>query len=74
MKRSRERVFTEDLLVEQSGSADPNLPVLARVSSLMEVLQLGGSYKLVERLWRPVHADCQSSGRSGCLVTVQSAV
>ena len=35
VKRRRERVFTEDLLVDQSGAADTNLPVLARVSSLM---------------------------------------
>ena len=30
---------------------DPNLGVMAKVSSLIEVLRLGGSYELVYRLW-----------------------
>ena len=30
---------------------DPNLGLMAKVSSLIEVLRLGGSYKLVYRLW-----------------------
>ena len=50
VKWNRERVFTEDFLVNQSGAADTNLPV-ARLLSLMEVFRLGGSYELIERLW-----------------------
>ena len=30
---------------------DPNLGLMAKVSSLIEVLRLGGSYELVYRLW-----------------------
>ena len=37
MKQDRERVFTEDLLVDLSGLADPNRPVLSRVSSPVEI-------------------------------------
>ena len=36
---------------DESNAADPILPVLARVSALMEILRLGGSYEFVERLW-----------------------
>ena len=51
VKRNLERVFTEELLVDGSGAADPNLPVLSRVSSSKQVIRLGSSYELVERLW-----------------------
>ena len=46
--RDREYPFGEDLI--SSGNTDPQLPVLAKVSSLVDVFQLGGSYELVERL------------------------
>ena len=49
--RDREDPFREDLIPDASGNTDPQLPVLAKVSSLVDVLQLGGSYELVERLW-----------------------
>ena len=49
--RDREYPFREDLIPDASGKTDPRLPVLAKVSSLVDVLQLGGSYELVERLW-----------------------
>ena len=49
--RDREYPFREDLIPDASGNTDPQLPVLAKVSSLVNVLQLGGSYELVERLW-----------------------
>ena len=48
--RDREYPFREDLIPDASGNTDPQLPVLAKVSSLVDVLQLGGSYELVERL------------------------
>ena len=47
----REYPLRENLIPDGSGNTDPQLPVLAKVSSLVEVLQLGGSYELVERLW-----------------------
>ena len=46
----REYPFREDLIPDASGNTDPQLPVLAKVSSLVDVLQLGGSYELVECL------------------------
>ena len=50
--RDREYPFRENLIPDASGNTDPQLPVLAKVSSLVDVLQLGGgSYELVERLW-----------------------
>ena len=49
--RDREYPFREDFFPDASGNTDPQLPVLAKVSSLVDVLQLGGSYELVERLW-----------------------
>ena len=49
--RDREYPFHENLILDASGNTDPQLPVLAKVSSLVDVLQLGGSYELVERLW-----------------------
>ena len=49
--RDREYPFREDLIPDASGNTDPQLPVLAKVSSLVDLLQLGWSYELVERLW-----------------------
>ena len=49
--RDRKYPFREDLIPDASGKTDPQLPVLAKVSSLVDVLQLGGSNELVERLW-----------------------
>ena len=48
--RDREYPFRGVLIPDASGNTDPQLPVLAKVSSLVDVLQLGGSYELVERL------------------------
>ena len=49
--RDREYPFQEKLIPDASGNTAPQLPVLAKVSSLVDVLQLGGSYELFERLW-----------------------
>ena len=49
--RDREYPFAEDLIGDDSGAPDATLPVLAKVSSLIEVLQLSGPYKLVHQLW-----------------------
>ena len=45
--RDREYPFSEDVFVDETGAVDPNLGVLAKFSSLIEVLRLGGSYELV---------------------------
>ena len=49
--RDREYPFREDLIPDASGNVDPQLPKLAEVSCLIDALQLGGSYELVEKLW-----------------------
>ena len=49
--RDREYPFSEDVIVDETGAVDPNFGVTANVSSLIEVLRLGGSYELVYRLW-----------------------
>ena len=40
--RDGEYPFAEDLIADSSGTVDASLPVLAKVSSLVEVLRLGG--------------------------------
>ena len=49
--RDREYPFSEDVIVDETGAVDPNLGVMAKVSSLIEVLRLGGSYEVVYQLW-----------------------
>ena len=49
--RDREYSFAEDLIVDESGAPDAKLPVVAKVSSVIEVLRLGGPYELVSQLW-----------------------
>ena len=49
--RDREYPFAEDLIVDESGAPDATLPVVAKVSSLNEILRLGGPYELVNQLW-----------------------
>ena len=48
--RDREYPFREDLIPDASGNVDPQLPILAKVSCLIDALQLGGSYELVGKL------------------------
>ena len=51
VNRDREYPLAEDLNVDDSGDLDATLPVLAKVSSLIEVLQLGSPYELFYQLW-----------------------
>ena len=48
--RDREYLYAEDSIVDESGALDATLPVVAKVSSLIEVLRLGGPYELVSQL------------------------
>ena len=48
--RDREYPFAEDLIVDESEAPDATLPVVAKVSSLIEILRLGGPYELVNQL------------------------
>ena len=49
--RDREYLFAEDLNIDESGSPDATLPVVTKVSSLIDSLRLGGPYELVGQLW-----------------------
>ena len=49
--RDREHPFAENLIGDDSGAPDATLPVLAKVLSLIDVLQSGGTYDLVYQLW-----------------------
>ena len=49
--RDREYPFAEELIVDETGALDATLPVVAKVSSLIEILRLGGPYELVSQLW-----------------------
>ena len=46
----RDYPFSEDDNVDETGAGDPNLGVMAKVSSVIEVLRLGGKYRLVYQL------------------------
>ena len=49
--RDRGYPFSEDVIVDETGAVDPNLGLMAKVSSLIEVLRLSGRYELVYQLW-----------------------
>ena len=49
--RDREHPFAEDLISDEAGVVDPQLPVLTKVSCLVDALKMGGSYGLNEKLW-----------------------
>ena len=49
--RDREHPFAEDLITDEAGVVDPQLPVLAKTSCLVDALKMRGSYGLVEKLW-----------------------
>ena len=49
--RDQEHPFAEDLISDEAGVIDPQLPVLSKVSCLVDVLKMGGSYGLIEKLW-----------------------
>ena len=49
--RDCEHSFAEDLIAHRVGVVAPQLPVLTKVSCLVEAMKMGGSYELVEKLW-----------------------
>ena len=62
--RDREHPFAEDLIADEAGVVDRQLPVLTKVSCLVDALKTGGSYGLIEKLWaqlvltaRPVNTE-----------------
>ena len=49
--RDREHPFAEDLITDEAGVVETQLPVLTKVSCLVDALKMGGSYELIEKLW-----------------------
>ena len=49
--RDREYPFAEGLIRDECGAPDATLPVVAKISSIIEVLRLGGPYEVVNQLW-----------------------
>ena len=49
--RDREHPFAEDLITDEAGVVDPQLPFLTKVSCLVDVLKMGGCYGVIEKLW-----------------------
>ena len=49
--RDQEHPFAEDLIADEAGVIDPQLPVLTKVSCVVDALKMGGSYGLIEKLW-----------------------
>ena len=49
--RDREHPFAEDLITDEADVVDPQLPVLTKLSCLVDALKMGGSYELIEKLW-----------------------
>ena len=47
----REHPFPEELITNEAGVVDPQLPVPTKVSCLVDALTMGGSNELVEKLW-----------------------
>ena len=51
MVGDREHPFAEDSITNEANVVDPNLPVLTKVSCLVDALRMGGRYELLEKLW-----------------------
>ena len=49
--RDRDYPFSEDVIVKETGAVDKNLGIMAKVSSFIEVLRIGGAYELVYQPW-----------------------
>ena len=47
----RERSVAEDLITDEAGVVDSQLPVLTKVSCLVDALRMGGCNEVVEKLW-----------------------
>ena len=49
--RDREHPFAMELITDEAGVVDPQLPLLTKVSCLVHAFKTGGSYGLIEMLW-----------------------
>ena len=49
--RDREHPFAEDLITDEAGVVDAQLPVLTKVSCLVDALKMVGSFGTIKKLW-----------------------
>ena len=49
--RNRKQSFVEDLIADRAGDIDLESPNIPKVSCLVDLLQMEGSYDFVEKLW-----------------------
>ena len=68
--RDSDYPFSEDVIVDATGAVDPNLRMMAKGSSLIEMLRQGGSYELVYQNCGAVHSVCCPCER-GCQVVTR---
>ena len=47
----REHPFMEDLITNEAGVVDPQLPVLKKMFCLVDALKMGGSCELILKVW-----------------------
>ena len=63
--RNSEHPFAEDLITDEAGVVDPQLPVLTKVSCLVNALKMGSSYGIIGNLWAQFANRRASEYRSG---------
>ena len=49
--RDREHPFAEDLITDEPGVNDSQLPLLVNVLCLVDAMKMGSSYGLIEKMW-----------------------
>ena len=70
--RDREHPFAEDLITDEADVIDPQLPVLAKVSCLVDAMKMGGSYGLVGETVGAVCANRRASESRSSLDMIRS--
>ena len=51
VSQGREYAYAENIVADDSVAQDAMLPLLAKLSNVIKVLRLGGTYELVHQLW-----------------------
>ena len=49
--RDCEHPFADELITDEAGVVDPQLPVLPKLYCLVDALRIGASYELIQKLW-----------------------
>ena len=74
VRRDREKISCQNSITDDTGVVDPHLPMLAKVSSPLEVLRLGGSYELMEQLCAQFSLTVSCVNIGVCLLRIQVLV